>query len=79
MAVGYWRLPKYHKYTAVPLHYGILFHCIAYKDLHDRTETRQAAWEFPGWDECVVRTGEETMSFSPQVISLYTLVSLQSL
>lgn len=29
----------------------------AYKDLEDRKETRQAAWEFPGWDECVVKTG----------------------
>ena len=44
--------------------YPALFHCLAYKDLHDRTETRQAAWEFPGWDECVVRTGEENMSVS---------------
>ena len=33
------------------------FSCIAYNDLEDRHETRQAAWEFPGWDECVVRTG----------------------
>ena len=31
----------------------------AYKDLPDRTETRRSAWEFPGWDECVVRTGEQ--------------------
>lgn len=30
---------------------------VAYKDLEDRVETRQAAWEFPGWDECVVKTG----------------------
>ena len=31
--------------------------CVAYKDLPDRKEQRQAAWQFPGWDECVVRTG----------------------
>lgn len=31
-------------------------HLWAYKDLKDRKETRQAAWEQPGWDECVRRT-----------------------
>ena len=31
----------------------------AYKDLKDRKETRQAAWEQPGWDECVRRTGKD--------------------
>ena len=30
----------------------------AYTDLKERNEIRQAAWEFPGWDECVIRTGE---------------------
>lgn len=32
-------------------------HLWAYKDLEDRNEVRQAAWEFPGWDECVMKTG----------------------
>lgn len=31
-------------------------HLWAYKNLPDRKEQRQAAWEFPGWDECVVKT-----------------------
>ena len=41
--------------------YNINYCCnhSAYKDLPDRTETRRSAWEFPGWDECVVRTGEQ--------------------
>lgn len=29
-----------------------------YKNLVDRHETRQAAWQMPGWDECVLRTGK---------------------
>ena len=32
---------------------------VAYKSLEDRHKMRQAAWEFPGWDECVVKTGNE--------------------
>ena len=36
----------------------ILYVCVAaYKDLQDRVETRKAAWDMPGWDECVVKTG----------------------
>ncbi|XP_065904426.1 protein NipSnap homolog 1-like [Dysidea avara] len=31
-------------------------HMWAYKDLKDRKETRQLAWEQPGWDECVRQT-----------------------
>ena len=30
---------------------------IVYCDYVHRHETRQAAWELPGWDECVLRTG----------------------
>ena len=39
--------------------YASALYYIAYKDLEDRNEVRQAAWEFPGWDECVMKTGEE--------------------
>lgn len=35
-----------------------MFNTLAYKDLVDRHETRQAAWSHPGWDKCVMRTGE---------------------
>lgn len=31
-------------------------HLWAYTDLKERNEIRQAAWEFPGWDECVIKT-----------------------
>ena len=30
----------------------------AYRDLAERKEVRQSAWEDPGWDECVRRTGQ---------------------
>ena len=40
----------------------LLFYSTAYKNLEDRSDTRQRAWEFPGWDQCVVRTGKETIS-----------------
>ena len=43
--------------------------CSAYKDMKDRNETRQAAWEFPGWDECVVRTGAHPHTFPPSHLS----------
>jgi len=29
-----------------------------YKDLQTRKETREAAWQRPGWDEVVQYTGE---------------------
>lgn len=45
--------------------------CTAYKDLEDRNETRQSAWETPGWDECVIKTGwENALSLCYDVFSL---------
>ena len=36
----------------------VLFLLTVYKSLKDRHDTRLGAWAFPGWDECVRRTGE---------------------
>lgn len=33
-----------------------VYHLWVYKGLQDRNNTRQSAWKFPGWDECVRRT-----------------------
>ena len=52
-----------------------MFCSTAYKNLEDRSNIRQRAWEFPGWDECVVRTGEETISLSPFHHSLSSRVT----
>ena len=41
----------------VPAH-PLPFSAAAYKDLAERKEVRQSAWEGPGWDECVRRTGQ---------------------
>ena len=49
---------KFHHFSVFVDFVMILLNHAAYKDLPDRTETRRSAWEFPGWDECVVRTGE---------------------
>ena len=38
----------------------------AYTDMVDRNEVRQSAWQMPGWDECVRKTGNHiTMSLPP--------------
>ncbi|CAI8057824.1 Protein NipSnap homolog 1 [Geodia barretti] len=37
-------------------HMHSVHHLWVYKSLQDRDETRQSAWAFPGWDECVRRT-----------------------
>ena len=56
--------PGNHILIPTLLYIKLLFCSTAYKNLEDRSNTRQRAWEFPGWDECVVRTGKETISLS---------------
>uniref|UniRef100_A0A8C4QVS4 Nipsnap homolog 1 (C. elegans) n=1 Tax=Eptatretus burgeri TaxID=7764 RepID=A0A8C4QVS4_EPTBU len=36
---------------------NVVHHLWAYKDLQSRAETRQAAWNKEGWEECVYYTG----------------------
>ena len=52
-----WGLLPTHTYILNSTSFSFLSLCAAYKSLQDRDETRQNAWTFPGWDECVRRTG----------------------
>ena len=46
-----------------------------YKNLVDRHETRQAAWQMPGWDECVLRTGKhDPIGWYLKLIACYSTI-----
>lgn len=44
-----------------------------YKDFQDRDVTRQNAWKFPGWDECVRRTGNGVVYIATAVAMVQAL------
>lgn len=60
--VTMWIIIKFHKnydvictvYISCP---NQILNVTAYEDLQTRKETREAAWQRPGWDECVAYTG----------------------
>ena len=48
----------------------------AYEDLQTRKETREAAWQRPGWDECVAYTGKVLYIFKD--VNLLTLFLIKN-
>lgn len=69
-------------------HIGNLHQCHhlwAYRDLQSRKETRDSAWQRPGWDENVRYTGESaliqhsTISVIKSAVKYYSIMQLPSL